>query len=210
MWLLILPIAAAGPPATVDLDDVAHWNARNDALLEGPTGCWEFLGEARVRVAVFIPGGLVDKPQRVETTLAGPFTGRMEDGLWTRLDHDLHPVASTGKLVVTEIPVHPMVGRLALDGGEGGEDPAQDDDGGGSISIGMSGEGVVVGAQAWSQAANLVDEIIEAVDPDTVLVWAGWDEERASVQVVKTMPLGRRAAAGEVTVRSLHPLDGSA
>ena len=208
LFLLFVLAVVAAPPPGLDLDDLGGWSARADALLDGPAGCFEIEGQASVRVAVFTPGGVMGKPQRVESTLAGPFTGRLEDGLWTRLDHQLVPVDGTGKLEIAEVPVHPMVGRVSHEGEQPEEGQEEKEGEHGSVSVGMTGEGVVVGAQAWSQAANLVDEIIDAVDPDTVLVWASWDEDRQGVQVVQTMPLGRRAAAGEVTVRSLHPLDG--
>lgn len=209
MWILLVPLALAAPPQGVDLEDLATWGARSDTLLEGPPGCWEIEGEARVRVVVFTSGGFLGKPERVETTKAGPWSGRLEDGLWTRLEHQLVTTEVTGKLSVEEIPVHPMVGRVALEGD--GPSPAGDDDEdghGGTVSVGMSNEGLVVAAQAWTRAANLVDELIDAVDPDTVLVYASWSEALAAVQVVQTMPLGRRSSAGEVTVRSTHPTDG--
>jgi hypothetical protein len=211
MWFLLVATALAAPPDGVDLEDLQHWGARSDALLDGPPGCWEIEGEARVRVAVFTSGGFLGKPERVETTLAGPWSGRLEDGLWVRLDHQLETIHSTGKLVVAEVPVHPMVGQVSLDGGGTPPPEGTDDDGDGehgTVSVGMSSEGLVVGAQAWSRAANLVDELVAAVDPDTVLVYASWSDALAAVQVVQTMPLGSRASAGEVVVRSTHPVDG--
>ncbi len=204
MWWLLVPVALASPPEGVNLDDLDRWSAAAASLLDGPSGCWEIEGEARVRAAVFTPGGIVGKPQRVETTLAGPFTGRLEDGTWTRLDHQLQVVDRSGQLDLREIPLHPMVGRASWD-----ERPEEgdDDEHHGSISVGMTGDGVSLGAQAWGQAANLVDEIVETVDPDAVLVWASWDDTQRAVQVTRTMPLGERASAGEIQVRSVHPLD---
>ena len=210
MWQLLLSAALAAVPPEVDIEDVERWGARGDALLEGPPGCWELEGQALVRVALFTSGGFLGKPEHLETMMSGPFSGRLEDGLWTRLDHHLPATDATGKLVVAELPLHPMVGRVALEGD--GPSPAEedpDDDGEhGSVSVGMNGDGLVVGAQAWSRAANLVDEIIAAVDPETVLIHTAWNDAQQAVEVVRTMPLGRRVAAGEVTMRSTHPVAG--
>jgi hypothetical protein len=217
--LLAASTAMAAPPPSVDLEDVEHWSARSRALLEGPPGCWELEGEATVRLALFMPGGIVGKPQRAETVQVGPFNGRLEDGLWTRLDSELVPLDPDSDIDLDGVPLHPMVGRVSDAVHQGGEEPeaegdalieAGEEDGEqhGSVSIGMSDDGMMVGAQAWGQAANLVDEIIEAVDPETLMVWAAWDEEAQAVKVVETMPLGERASAGEVTITSLHPVEG--
>ncbi len=207
MWPLLIPLALAAPPDGVDVEDVDLWEARSEALLAGPQGCWELEGDARVRAAVFTPGGLLGKPSRVQTTLSGPWTGRMEDGLWTRLEHQLQPTQEGGKLDVTGLPLHPMVGRVALQSGED-DDEQEAGQEGGKVSAGISSEGVTLDAQAWSKAANLVDDIIEAVDPEAVLAYASWDEARQGVEVVRSMPLGPRASADEVTLRSFLPLDG--
>ena len=210
MWFLLLPLALAAPPADVDVEDVEHWGTRGDALLTGPPGCWELEGEAQVRVALFTSGGFLGKPERAETTMTGPWSGRLEDGLWTRLDHHLQTTDTSGKLAIGELPLHPMVGRVTLEGdGPIPADADVDDDGEhGSVSVGMNGDGLMVGAQAWSRAANLVDEIITAVDPETVLIHTAWSDDLQAVEVVRTMPLGRRASAGEVTMRSTHPVNG--
>ncbi len=208
LLLALIAAASAAPPPEVDLDDVTGWSARGRALLEGPPGCWELEGQAQVRVAMFLPGGLVGKPQRVETTLAGPFSGRLEDGLWTRIEHELVPVGADSDIEVVDVPLHPMVGRGASQD-ERPEDLADDEEGDhGSVSVGMSGDGVVMGAQAWGQAANLVDGIIETLDPDTVMVWTGWDEATRAVRVVETFPVSERASAGELSITSLHPVAG--
>ena len=205
MWPLLISTALSAPPEGVDLEDIDHWETRSEALLAGPKGCWELEGDAHVRAAVFTPGGLLGKPSQVQATLQGPWSGRMEDGLWTRLDHQLEATEEQGTLDITGVPLHPMVGRVALKASEDGE---QQEEGSGSVSAGISSEGVVLGAQAWSQAANLVDDIIEAMDPEAVLTYASWDEARQGIEVVRSMPLGRRASAEELTLRSFLPLDG--
>ncbi len=56
--------------------------------------------------------------------------------------------------------------------------------------------------------SRLVGEIVAAIDPDTVLEYATWDDERQGVELVRSMPLGPRASADEVTLRTFLPLDG--
>lgn len=74
MWFLLAGVASAGPkPDSVNLDDVLSWENAAERLLEMPTGCWEWVGDAKWDWYVGRWGG-----SRGDAV----FAGRTRDGVW--------------------------------------------------------------------------------------------------------------------------------
>ncbi|MEQ1565491.1 MAG: hypothetical protein ABMA64_07635, partial [Myxococcota bacterium] len=73
MWLVLTVAARAAMPPDVDLNDILAWENAADRLLEMPSGCWEWVGEAKWDWDVGRFGG-----SRGDAV----FAGRTRDGTW--------------------------------------------------------------------------------------------------------------------------------
>jgi hypothetical protein len=73
MWLALTLASAAAAPPDVDLNDILRWESGAERLLDMPSGCWEWVGEAKWDWDVGRFGG--SKGDAV-------FAGRTRDGTW--------------------------------------------------------------------------------------------------------------------------------
>ena len=46
LWLWAMALGWATVPDRVDVDNIEHWEAGMNRLLDGPEGCWELVGKA--------------------------------------------------------------------------------------------------------------------------------------------------------------------
>lgn len=113
MLTLFSVVALAGaPPEGVDPDDIDRWASLAGSSLDKPAGCWELTGTVTsvIGIQARVTGfrRLDSKPTR----RTGTFSGRIEEGTWTRFDYQLDPVKD-GSDVSTD--VSPFFGTLPPD-----------------------------------------------------------------------------------------------
>lgn len=198
--LALFGIAAAAPPLPLEEAlDMARWEAAARLLLDGPAGCVEVRGEARVDLALFQPGGWLGPGETRRMRTGGPFEGRLEDGRWTRLRTDwADPEGEAlfdgddGDELDTELFL--VVGRTG-DFTDRGKPPQAE--GAGEVSISVSNEGTQVAvAEGGSQALGIIDQIIDDLDADVDLSYSGWDPDREAVVLHQVVPM--KGQGGEV------------
>ncbi|MBN2800949.1 MAG: hypothetical protein JXX28_17560 [Deltaproteobacteria bacterium] len=176
MWWL-LSVAMAASTGDAPLGDPSLWTERADALLAGPPGCWELVGRAVWDHQVGRRGGVEG---------AAVFVGRLEDGVWSELwvrpDGERSWTARDPGEVSYGDSAHfaPLIGA-----GRGG-----------SLSVGVSGEGVQVDAQRRGDGdpVNGLRHLLEALEGgvETSDVWR--DPAREGVVLHRDLALRRGSA----------------
>jgi len=167
MPLLMLPFAAE----VLNLDDIAATKRRARTLLDGPARCIEVQAEAKDTIVVLESGGMFGSPGQTVYTASGTIFGRLDHGAWTTWGPPLHDDRPDDDIDLGSIVARPMVGRSPrdLDG--------KDEDEHGTVTI--SGDGSVAASSAGPEAMNLLDEILDDVDPEVSLAYvepaaSGW------------------------------------
>ncbi|TNE88366.1 MAG: hypothetical protein EP330_14880 [Deltaproteobacteria bacterium] len=196
---MLLALASAGE---VDVEDLDHWRAGTDAMLQGPEGCWRFAGGGRVTLAIYTPASAFTRAGSHEYVSKGTFTGILRDGVWE-------------DLVFTET-------------GEEGTSESEEGEGQVSVSLGgreerfdmkfepsllfgerkqkrHGGSSGNAAADSAVDTANVVDRIIASIDPAITTSYAQWDGDHTQVEFVQHVPLSDKARTKEVTLRTLFP-----
>lgn len=199
--------ALAAPPPDLDVDGgLSTWEARALALLGGPSGCWELSGTVALTVSGYVPSTRWTRPGKSDHHLAGPFTARIEDGLWTKFEEDLQPVGKTaGREETYDIPVSPLVGRMPADDEEetsATADGAETSEPSATVSLGTGG--VSVDDQGGA-ALSTVQRVLDAIDPATDTAYAQWDDGAGGVVLFQDFPLQAGRGKDVVTIRTVIP-----
>lgn len=199
--------AATEPPVPLEVAlDMARWEAAGRVLLDGPPGCVEVRGEARVDMRLYQPGGWLGPGETRRLQTGGPFEGRLEDGRWTRLitsweqpeGEALFHDQDDGDELDSELFL--VVGRTG-DFTDRGKPPPPEGEGDGevegevSISVGGDGTQVAV-AEGGGQALGIIDQIIDDLDADVDLSYSGWDPDRQAVILHQVVPM--KGTGGDV------------
>lgn len=175
MWSLVATALAAMPP-DVNLDDVDRWEVPAEHLLEMPTGCWEWVGEARWDWDVGRWGG---------SRGTAVFAGRTVDGVWGNVL--LKPLGElTHKGREPEIKVYnakearfaPLVGsfqgaRVTVAGPDGKNKTEAD--------LGENAE-----------AANVLRIALDRLSGDAYSSYASWDDARNGVVLHRAVSLAEK------------------
>lgn len=197
-----LGVAEAAPSATPSNADPAPWEARAKPLLAGPPGCVEVRGQVEMSLAYVKPGGWLGPGETVKFHLSGPFEGRLEQGTWTRRKADLRSPADEKEVVFED--VIPVVGRLAVHKAADGSVEE-----GGSLSISMNGKEEPINISAeGAKGVNLVDKILEAINPDMTLSYIE-EEADGSVVLVQQSPVRNARGDEMLTMRTRFPKGGA-
>jgi hypothetical protein len=202
LLLLLLPLQlpawAAAPPFDLALlEDTAPWEERARLLRQGPPGCVELEGRAELRLVLYEAGGWASAGAARELRVSGPFGGTLDQGVWTRLSADLR---SVGEDELRAPRVRPMVGRV----------PPGPDGAGGQISISMGSGGTDVDLAApGMEAADLLDGLVDAIDPAVTTAFAQWDPARRAVVLREQVPLQGPNRGEQMEVRSFFPEGGA-
>ncbi len=167
--------ATPSPRVTLD-DDPSPWELRARPLLDGPSGCVEVRGTAKIEIVYVKPGGWRSPGESTRSVLEGPFEGRLEQGVWVSRSMKLATVS--GPPVELD-DVMPVVGR---------QPPRADGETeGGSVSISVSsGEATQIAADG-ARGANLVDKILDALDPTLSFAWVAPGPD-GSVRLTQQVP----------------------
>lgn len=197
---------AAPPPPGLDVDaQLGTWEARAQALLAGPAGCWELSGTVELAASGYVPATRWTRPDRHDHHLAGPFTARFEGGTWTRFDYTLRPLDPDADDDQSyEVPIWPLLGRSPEKVHPKDDDDAGED-AGTSVSIGSSGVAVT---DQGGAAMNTLHRVLDAVDPSTATAYAQWDERTDGVALFQDFPLTDGRNADVITLRTGIPQGG--
>ena len=190
--LAILTLSAAlAAPTPEELDDVARWQAAADRLIDGPAGCWIFEGDAR---QTFVLHQAPDRfsiasDHTIETT--GPFVARLQDGVWERIDYRRTYSDPEQQL---DVDLTPLVGKPG-------------EEGSGSMSISLSGDGAQV-AGGVAESMNLLRQAIEEWTGSVETSYAKWDAAADAVRFVREVAV-TESANELVRVTSTFPAGGA-
>jgi hypothetical protein len=160
---LLLSFAAE----VLDLDDIGATKRRARTLLDGPDRCIEVQAEAKDTIVILGSGGLFGSPEHSVYTASGTLFGRLDHGVWTSWGPPLHDDIPDDKVKLGAITARPMVGKTIEHEG----DPEH----GGSVSVGSSGDVAI--ASSGPKAVNLLDEILDEVDPAVSMAYVEPDGE---------------------------------
>lgn len=197
-----LALAAAPPPVSPEaLEDTAPWEDAARRLRHGPDGCVELEGTADVRLAIHQPGGWLGPGDQKTLHATGSFAGTLDHGVWTSLRAEL---GSTGDDELKIDQVRPLVGRMP---------PAPEGEGQGSdgnVSVSIGGETTSVALAGPSQeAANLLDELVDEIDPAITLAFVVWDAGRRAIVLREQVPLNRPNDGETLEIRTFFPEAGA-
>jgi hypothetical protein len=165
MQFLLVPFAAE----VLNLDDIAATKRRARVLLDGPPGCIEVQAEAKDTFVVMSPGGLFGSPGHRVYSASGTIFGRLDHGVWTSWGPPLRDDHPDDGVDFGSIVAFPMVGRSV--------EHEHDAERSGSVSVDASGDVAV--ASAGPKAANMLDEILDEIDPSITMAYVepaegGW------------------------------------
>ena len=165
MPFLLLSLAAE----VLNLDDIGATKRRARTLLDGPDRCIEVQAEAKVTVVILGSGGLFGSPTQSVHTASGSLFGRLDHGVWKSWGPPLQDDHPDDQVTLGAITAHPMVGKTVEHEG----DPEH------SGSMSVSGSGDVALANSGPKAVNLLDEILDEVDPQVTMAYVepdagGW------------------------------------
>lgn len=188
MTMLFALAALAAAPEGVDLEDHAPWIAGSEALMDGPPGCWELVGQA---------AWSYDFGRLGEMRGNAIFAGRLVDGVWKGFHVEpLGEIVRMGRdrpshQYVPEQRFTPLIG-LRYEGST-------------SISAGESGVAVETEQDDTTAPTNVLRELLADLGGDAEYTWAEWDDEREGVLLRRVVPLGGGASAPEADVRTFFP-----
>ena len=216
-WILLSAASAAVPadpnqPFDLSrLDDPRPWQEQAQALLKGPDACIEVQGTVRAQVSVYTPGGLWSAGGQYNALAQGTFTGRLDHGVWTRLDTTWTEAPDQSIVFIELDRFRPMVGRIPervdpdaaarafeadIHGrytkdeiiGMGG--PAEDSPGSmavthkdGRVGIHLDGGG--------EEALGLVYDVLAEIDPDGTALYVMWEEDQHRVRLTESVPISK-------------------
>jgi len=205
-WFVGSALAAA--PAHVDLNDLDHWEALADTVLDGPPGCWEIVGKASWNWDAGRWGG--SKGDQV-------FVARMIDGIWQDFRIEaLGEVQRERRGKETRVYVEesarfaPLVGRLD------GYRPEVEDD---RPELNLPDREPTARERAQEERRerrrerrrseedgtegprNVLNRALDRLSGSVVSSWAQWDGDQDSVVLYRQIPMGETNLDAEQTVR---------
>lgn len=170
--------AHAAPPSYELLDDHDRWEAGQNALIDGPAGCWDLTGEASQVVTFHQPPDFFSAARSQQFPVDSVVTGRLVDGSWqgevvrkTKPGQDLE--------VDLDIEIYPLFGSL----------PAQRDDSN-EFSISLNDGQAQVGGSIGT-SANLLREAIDVRSGSAETSYARWDSDENAVFFDRQIPVSK-------------------
>lgn len=193
MWMpFLFPAFALGHaavPPHVDLDDLDGWETSADAILDGPRGCWELVGQASWDWDVGRFGA-----NRGDAV----FVGRLEDGVWSELHiESLGEIAREKGKNADEVRQYtdeprfaPLVGKLH----------------GRRVTVATrEGETEVEVDGSDNTPVNLVRGALADLGGRVDTSWTQWDDAAQAVVLHRAVPIGEGSRAPEAKIEVLFP-----
>lgn len=205
--IALLALAWADPPEGVDPDDLDRWEPLADAALNGPAGCWELAGPMEVNAALHTKASMFQRASETPYDFVGTWTGRLEDGTWTRFAYDLTSVKGNPQ----EFPIYPVIGKIdpnivtsSVPQTPPSDDPPSDDPPrkGISISLGDDGE---VSSSGGDGPFSLLRKSIDGWNTSTALSSASWSEARREIRLEQEVPTEDAPNAPVVVTTTTFP-----
>lgn len=189
-----LGCAFAAPPEGVDPDDLDRWEALAERALAGPEGCWEFEGLLTVEAKYHSRAALWRRSEETAWRWHGPWTGRLDAGVWTRFAYELK--GDSGK--PGEFPIYPVIGKI---------DPKiveaigvkDDDEESGGVSISVGGDG------GEAEAVSMLRKAIDSWNTSAAFSYGAWSDERQEVKLIQEVPTDEKPNAPTISVTTLFP-----
>jgi hypothetical protein len=216
MWMLTLALAA--PPEGVDPDDFERWEIAADKALDGPEGCWELTGSLRIDAAMHSPSTAFTRSDTARFVASGGWTGRLEDGQWSRFEYELTTVETPDdeEELNLEVPVFPVIGRIDQSVVVAKKPPPPEPKEGetvrrNNVSIQIGGDDDEEGGDGMAggaEAINLFQSFIDAWEPSTAISFAQWSESDRHIELMQEFPLFQTPRSPVVTTTSLFPEGG--
>ena len=165
MPFLLVPFAVE----VLNLDDIPGAKRRARPLLDGPPGCIEIQAEAKDTIVVMSPGGMFGSPGQRVYSASGTIFGRLDHGVWTSWGPPLRDDHPDDGVDFGSVTAFPLVGKST--------ELEDDDEHHGSVSVDSSGDVAV--ASAGPRAVNMLDEILDEIDPSITMAYVepadgGW------------------------------------
>jgi hypothetical protein len=178
-WLAVALFAAYGaPPPGLDFDAGEPWEARGEALLDGPPGCWELVGDASWNH---------DFGRWGATRGDAVFSGRMVDGVWGEIR--VYPRGEVTSAQSDGLPVYEAAARFTPVSGQVR-----------GLAIGLDGDRELQVKRSGDprvDPVNTVRDILGKLTQDVETWWVAWDEERQGATLLRQTVAGRRDAEVE-------------
>lgn len=199
-------VALAGePPAGLNLDDPAAWDAAARAVVDGPPGCHDAVAIARLTLTLYqMPDALLGARTK-RFVIGGHVTGRLADGVWTAFDTALVQLdpPPDGPPVENDTTLLPLVGRrqheyFQLDLGDRPEredatpEPAAD-----------------TTLPAGSSPTSLLRTALDEWTGESETVYADWDPALDAVRVRRDVALSKDRPKDSIRVEATFPGGGT-
>jgi hypothetical protein len=210
LYTMVMLAALAAPPEGVDPMDLDRWEAGAAALLDGPQRCWDLDGTLRLTIAIYTPPSMFTRAEEHEYVLSGTFDGRISQGRWESFRYRAKAEQDAVVQPGFEMPVFPLVGEIdqavvrSIDD-EGNEHPVVGEDleeGSTEVSVGTGGASVTQGP---SDAMNLLDKVLEEIDPVATTSIAEWRDDPAGITLIQDAPLTDRPRSDTLTLTTFFP-----
>ena len=211
-WFAALAMSAM--PSHVDLNDLDHWEALADRVLEGPPGCWEIVGKASWNW----DGGRFGGTRGDQV-----FVARLVDGVWQEFRIEaLGEVQRERRGAESRVYVEesarfvPLVGRLdgyrpqVADSGrqtavaeeeKTEREQAQEEREQARRDRQRDRRRERRGDSAQDGPRNMLTRFIDRLTGSVVSSWAQWDGERDEVVLYRQFPIQETRLDAEQTIR---------
>ncbi len=175
-WIAATAVALAGPqPADLSLDDPFAWDRVARAVVDGPPGCRDARGIARVRITLHQMPDRFGAARDTEILLAGRVTGTLRDGRWEPIQVDLVQLApppdAAGEPSATSAGLLPLIGTRS------------------DKRFTLAWANQKVNLEGDDIPLNLIREAIDRWGGSEETVFADWDATRDGVWVRRDVPV---------------------
>ena len=212
--LFTILTAIAGPmPSSVDLFAVEGWEAAANSIMDGPSGCIEWVGEASYNYQVAGMGGVEGRQV---------FAGRTVDGVWSPLY-----IKSLGQTVqwkkgepykrYQETRMFtPLMGQIReSERGRGDREEEENPDQEADTERGVKVESKVstkkqsvrvgVSFESSGDAVNLVANFLDGLDGKVESIFAEWRSDIDAVVLNRIVPIKDKRKSAEAHMRATFP-----
>jgi len=187
LLLALIGLAFAQPPDGVDPEDIDHWSIAAEAVLDGPAGCWEVVGEATWNW---------DFGRFGANRGSAAFVSRFEGGEWGRFH--LEPLgeiargrgrfAKEGTVAYdrSEAKFVPLIGKLQ----------------GGSVTVSSAEDPDDEGVELEEDSTvNVLREVLDRIGGESESTWAQWDEVERAMVLERMVPIGKSNKEARISSR---------
>jgi hypothetical protein len=209
LWTLV-GLVWAGAPTHVDLNDIDHWEMEATRVLDGPSGCWEIVGQASWSWDAGRWGG--SRGDQV-------FLARMVDGVWQEfriqalgevqherrgpehrvyVDDDARFIPLVGRVAPGGVVVDDRTPDLVLQAAQVTEREQRRDD---RQEARREQRRDADDSDTTAGPRNAIRRALDRLSGSAETSWAQWNNDREAVVLYRSIPMGdgRRGPVTEET-----------